>query len=266
MKKDHKTIAGIWRKEYSSQISSYSKFEMSEHFKRIAALFAPGESYFYILNMHNLELDYVSTDVTKFSGLEPADVNMGILLKAALPKEFEILERKEMVIRDFMIRYLEPSQRMNYKIAYTYEMKDHKGKKRIMLMQANVISLAKNKTPLHILVIHSDISHLVKSSTSKVSFINLKESESYYNIPTDKGVFLKKLGKSEPDITEFLTPRETEIVELLAKGLQTKQIAEELLLSVHTVRTHRKNILSKTGCRNTAELIAESMVAGIVQC
>lgn len=264
MSKDHRTISGIWRKEYSSRILKYSKFEISEHFKNIAALFAPGESYFYILNMHNLELDYLSPDVSKFFDLDSSEINMGILLKAALPKEFEILERKEMVIKDFFYHFLEASERMSYKIAYTYEMQDHKDKKRIMLMQATVISLAENKTPLHILAIHSDISHLVNRSTSTVSFIHLKGGESYYNMPTGKGIFQKQLGKNEPHITESLTSRETEIVELLSKGWKTKQIAEKLVLSIHTVRTHRKNILSKTGCKNTAELIAESMVAGIV--
>lgn len=264
MNKNHNTIAGIWKKEYSSRIHNYSKFEISEHFKKIAALFAPGESYFYILNMHNLELDYVSPDVTKFYGAEPEDITMEILLKAALPKEFEILERKEMVIKDFYSG-LSPSDRLAYKIAYTYEIKDHNGKKRIFLLQATAISLAENDTPLHILAIHSDISHLVTKSTTKVSFINLKGGRSYYNLPTDKAFFQEKLANGEPDITKSLTPRETEIVELLARGLGAKQIAEELILSIHTVRTHRKNILTKTGCKNTAELIAESMVAGIVQ-
>lgn len=265
MKKNHRTIAEIWRKEYSPRISKYSKFEVSDYFKRIATLFAPGESFFYILNMHNLELDYVAPEVTNFFGIEPSYINMGILLKAALPKEFESLERKEMVIKDFFYHYLDASERMNYKIAYTYEMHDHKGNKRIMLMQATVISLAENNTPLHILAIHSDISHLVNRSTTTVSFIHLKGGESFYNLPTKKGKFQKELGKSEPDITVSLTPRETEIVELLSKGWKTEQIAEKLILSTHTVRTHRRNILAKTGCKNTAELIAESMVAGIVQ-
>lgn len=264
MNKDHTTISGIWRKEYSSKIFRYSKFEISEHFKRVAALFAPGVSYFYILNMHNLELDYVSQDVILFYGLEPEKIDMSVLLQSSIPKEYPILEQKERVIKDFVSRFLDISETTNYKIAYTYEMLDHLGNKKVMLMQATIISMAENNTPLHILVIHTDITHLVNKSTSTVSFIHLKGGQSYYNVPTDKGIFQKKLGKSEPDIIKSLTPREFEIVELLAKGFKTNQIAEKLILSVHTIRTHRKNILSKTGCRNTAELIAESMVAGII--
>ncbi len=43
----------------------------------------------------------------------------------------------------------------------------------------------------------------------------------------------------------FFTPREIEILLLIAKGMQTKEIAENLKIAEHTVRTHRKNILEK---------------------
>ena len=52
-----------------------------------------------------------------------------------------------------------------------------------------------------------------------------------------------------------LSKREMEIVELLAKGLSSETIGEELFLSKHTVNTHRSNILSKTGAKNTVELL-----------
>ena len=54
-----------------------------------------------------------------------------------------------------------------------------------------------------------------------------------------------------------LTPRETDIVMLLARGLSTKEIAAELLISPHTVRDHAKVIYAKTGVRTRAELVAD---------
>lgn len=44
-----------------------------------------------------------------------------------------------------------------------------------------------------------------------------------------------------------LSPRETEILHLITEGLPNKDIAEKLFLSVHTVKTHRKNIIKKLG-------------------
>lgn len=57
------------------------------------------------------------------------------------------------------------------------------------------------------------------------------------------------------DITDTLSPRELEILELLAKGKTSKEIAENLFISKTTVDTHRRNLLEKTGCRSTSELL-----------
>lgn len=52
-----------------------------------------------------------------------------------------------------------------------------------------------------------------------------------------------------------LSAREIEIIQNVAEGLSNKEIAEKLFLSVHTVTTHRKNIMSKLGVNNTAGLM-----------
>lgn len=53
-----------------------------------------------------------------------------------------------------------------------------------------------------------------------------------------------------------LTPREVEVLGLLAKGFMNPEIAEKLVLSVRTVETHRANIQRKTGIATRAELTA----------
>ena len=53
-----------------------------------------------------------------------------------------------------------------------------------------------------------------------------------------------------------LSPRELEIISLVRNGLTNNEIADKLFLSVHTVMTHRKNILHKLDVRNTAEMIS----------
>ncbi len=53
-----------------------------------------------------------------------------------------------------------------------------------------------------------------------------------------------------------LTPRETEVFELLAQGRTSKQIADALGISVHTVNNHRKRICRKSGMHSTAQLVA----------
>jgi len=53
----------------------------------------------------------------------------------------------------------------------------------------------------------------------------------------------------------YLTMREKEILGYLAKGLTSDQVAVQLSLSKHTIDTHRRKMLKKTGCKNTVEML-----------
>lgn len=53
-----------------------------------------------------------------------------------------------------------------------------------------------------------------------------------------------------------LTRRELQILVLLVEGSTDKEVANQLGISVHTARTHHKNILRKTDCHNSAGLIS----------
>jgi DNA-binding NarL/FixJ family response regulator len=61
-----------------------------------------------------------------------------------------------------------------------------------------------------------------------------------------------------------LSRREREILQLIAEGLTTVQIADQLFTSKRTVETHRQNILEKTGCKNTALLISYAINHGLL--
>jgi DNA-binding NarL/FixJ family response regulator len=62
-----------------------------------------------------------------------------------------------------------------------------------------------------------------------------------------------------------LTPREREILVLLAEGLTNKAIAERLSLSVHTVRTHVQTVLAKLGAHSKLEAVAVARKGGLLQ-
>ncbi|MBK7426800.1 MAG: response regulator transcription factor [Saprospiraceae bacterium] len=66
------------------------------------------------------------------------------------------------------------------------------------------------------------------------------------------------------DSGDVLTAREKDVLVLLAKGLTSKKISEELYVSTHTVDTHRKNILSKLGVSNSAELVQYALRNGLI--
>ena len=65
--------------------------------------------------------------------------------------------------------------------------------------------------------------------------------------------------RSQPEGPESLTPREREIVSLMALGRNGPEIAADLHLSHNTVRTHARNAMNKLGARSRAQLVAMSL-------
>lgn len=61
-----------------------------------------------------------------------------------------------------------------------------------------------------------------------------------------------------------LTPREIQVLQAIADGLSTKEIAESINLSHHTVDTHRKNLMVKSKCNNVGHLVAWGIKKGII--
>ncbi|HSK16515.1 MAG TPA: response regulator transcription factor [Gaiellaceae bacterium] len=64
---------------------------------------------------------------------------------------------------------------------------------------------------------------------------------------------------------EVLTPRESEILKLVAEGYTSKEIGEMLVISVKTVERHRANILEKLGMRDRVELTRYAIRCGLIE-
>ena len=83
-----------------------------------------------------------------------------------------------------------------------------------------------------------------------------------------KGISITDDTKKEFDgsfaVTSQLSPKEIEIIKYVAKGLSSKDIADALFLSVHTVDTHRRNLLKKLRLNNTASLVSFAYENNIV--
>lgn len=72
-------------------------------------------------------------------------------------------------------------------------------------------------------------------------------------------------SSNAPQGVSPLSRREREVLQLVAEGLTTQQIADKLFTSKRTVETHRQNILEKTNSKNTAALIRYAMTQGFLQ-
>jgi DNA-binding NarL/FixJ family response regulator len=72
-------------------------------------------------------------------------------------------------------------------------------------------------------------------------------------------------GTTKKNLVPNLTPREREVVQLLAEGRSTKEVASHLNLSVKTAETHRSNIMRKLGLHSISELVLYAVRNNIIQ-
>ncbi len=84
-----------------------------------------------------------------------------------------------------------------------------------------------------------------------------------YLSPAISSMLAQTIANPDPELPE-VTPREKEVLGLVAAGKSTKQIADELGISIRTVETHRINLLKKLRANNTAELIRKSIHLKII--
>ncbi len=88
-----------------------------------------------------------------------------------------------------------------------------------------------------------------------------------YLSPSISGVvvedYLHRLSKTDMSTSEVLTDREREVLQLIAEGQSTKQVALKLHISAKTVETHRRQIMNKLDMHTVAELTKYAIRKGL---
>jgi len=131
------------------------------------------------------------------------------------------------------------------------------------------------------LSMHSDtlfVSEMLKSGASgyllkdcafeelEQAIRTVTESKAYLS-PSISGIivedYLHRLSKADLSTSEVLTDREREVLQLIAEGQSTKQIALKLHISAKTVETHRRQIMNKLDMHTVAELTKYAIRKGL---
>lgn len=136
---------------------------------------------------------------------------------------------------------------------------------------ANILIITNDHDRSHVqTLLDLGIKGIVTKSCSKMEIVNAIHALSvnnrfYCNRILD--IVMDKKPEPEEENCEptDLSPREFEVLQLITKGFKTIDIADKLNVSVHTINSHRKNILKKLGLRSPTELVVYAMESGLVK-
>ena len=222
--------------------------------KKMLDLFHVGSYYYYFVDWQKLQLIYVSPEIETILGYPSETVDATTLISLIHPDDQHIYLNHEAAVVDF-IRQLPTEKVLKYKMSYDFRVRTSKGDYVRILQQAIALQCDDNNNLLLTLGVHTDISHLKKSTKSVLSFLGLDGEPSYIDVNV-KSVY--KPSK------EIFTKREKEIINCIINGDLSNEIAKKLFISKHTVDSHRKNILSKTHTKNTLELAIKVINEGLL--
>lgn len=205
-----------------------------------------------VLDVHENAYVYVSAyaeEVTGYTREELLEGGIQQALELFPPMHRQIITGE---ISPLISRHFEQSAAngdyQSARASYQSQLMHRNGTIRWYLHTLRIIKLDAQQRPHVILKMLTDIQEVKTDPYLHVS-ISRKNKEGKTEI-----LFAEKYLPAAA--FDLLSERETEVLHLICRGFTNARIAEQLFISIHTVQTHRKNILRKTCCKGTAELAA----------
>jgi DNA-binding CsgD family transcriptional regulator len=226
----------------------------------ISSVFAAGPFYFYIIDFFDMSISNISSGFKNIHGIDPESIKtINDVLNLVHPDDMAFVSEAEKKAFGFIYDSLGVDKITRYKESYNLRFKTAKGDYELFNHQSVILTADENGNFIKSLNIHTNISHITKRNNFKFSLIGLEGEPSFLNMDVFEN---KEQQKADVPSERSFSKKEIQIIKLIAEGNETKDIAEKLFLAFDTVKTHRKNILRKSACSNSAELVARGMSEG----
>ncbi len=191
-----------------------------------------------IVDDHPMVLQGMKSMLTEISFVEIA----GIAANA-----YEAIEHIKLTAPDIVITDINMPEISGIELTF-------KIKKEFPQVKIIAMSTFKERSYISQMIQNGASGYLVKSASKEEieeAVLSVHEGKLYMSLDIN----LSSSDKQELNNIPVLSSREKEVLQLIADGMTNPQIAAKLFLSMHTVDSHRKNILTKFAVNNTASLI-----------
>lgn len=237
-------------------LDSRYKTKLANH-PLVRGLWTIGRYFVIVGNMKNLNTELVSGDCFGISGYDQEEIqklNAQFIIQFTVPDEQPFCLNVVKLNMQYL-HGLEKDERDHIYAVYFYRAKKKDGKIITIQQQSIPIVFDENKVPYVFSNIYTDISYLGVSHVPQALMVNRHTDEIFHIQP--QHMQLVKLK-------DLFSNREKEIIQLLINGNNSRQIGEQLHISMETVRTHRKNILKKANLNTTTELVGYALTHAVV--
>ncbi len=175
-----------------------------------------------------------------------------------IPKEFldfNIQGYRRLLINAMNRSKPEDRSKVEAFLDYNYKFDNNGSDYSRFIQHMKILVSDKNSKPIFSINFCSNITYLKKKDNATLAI----------KMP-DKSVIFYHYNAYNKSVFDYGTMSEREIclLHLLTKGLSSRQIAEILFISPHTVDTHRRNLLEMTNCVDTTALIVYCRMLGII--
>lgn len=234
--------------------------EIINNLNAVTRFFSAGPYFIFVADYTNAKILSVQGSVRQLTGIDSDKFLEGgvpFLVSLLHPDESETIINISAFYQTF-IHSLAPERRLNLKASLTFRLRRPDGTYWQCLEQAANLLLDEEGTVTHALKYFTNVSHLLNSNRIVLSILDDTDPDNqmFYTFTVPGGVNSLKDQEFVPLSPKMvLSSRELEVLKLTASGLTEKAISDKLNISLHTVKSHRKNMLAKTNTRNSAELI-----------
>lgn len=177
------------------------------------------------------------------------------------PADYDILNREIIPYNINFIRTLSKNRYTDFVFSYNHRIQNAIGEYITVLQRYSYIPDEKTEIPCGVIGVVFDITHF-KTDLSMVQTI--EETIPVNGELVNKVVYKKIHPVFETFTQQLISKRELDVLKYLADGLSSKLIADKLNISINTINNHRKNMLLKTNCKSSAELINYAAKHGLL--
>ena len=218
---------------------------------KLEELMEMNDQYFQVFDLGQMKFLFTSKRIFHMLGIKAEEINPGHYTQLIHPEDEERLGQARARVYK-MEKEIFHAQKGSALTSYNLWVRNAAGNYNNLFVQDYMFY-----SPIPYKVVF-----LIQVITN-IDWYRMKKDRFHHYTGNDLSLFRfpdQKLLEIGPD----LSFREFEIIRLIADGFSSKEIADKLFLSIHTVNTHRSNILGKSGKSQISDLIYEFKEKGLL--